>query len=61
MTEPDGEPTIEVGKVGDGVGYCVIVTWPNGGRQFIPRFQSEAEANSWIADKSAQWIAGRNP
>jgi hypothetical protein len=32
------------------------VTWPDGEVEYIPGFQTEAEAKEWIETKSRQWL-----
>lgn len=37
-------------------GYFVRVTWPDGRTMDIDNFVSEAEADKWITEKSAEWF-----
>jgi hypothetical protein len=37
-------------------GWCVSVTLPHGERIQVGRFQTEAKARDWIADKAADWL-----
>ena len=37
-------------------GWCVHVSLPHGHETQIGEFRSEAEARSWIAERSAQWL-----
>ena len=39
-----------------GPGWRVRVTWPDGEVEYIPGFQTEAEAKEWIETKSRQWL-----
>jgi len=45
-------------KSGDG--WYVQVTWDNGRTAQVPNFATEAEAERWIKNDSAQWLAERH-
>ena len=41
--------------------WKIIVVWPNGVKQQINGFTSEAHAQGWITHNSAEWIASNTP
>ena len=41
--------------------WKILVVWPNGLKQQINGFTSEAHARGWIDHNSADWIAGNTP
>ena len=41
----------------DGSGWYVLASWPNGREEQIDGFVTEAEAQTWIRDESAAWLA----
>jgi hypothetical protein len=41
-----------------GLGWYVLVTFPDGEKTQIYDFNTKAEARDWIANKSASWLEG---
>jgi hypothetical protein len=37
--------------------WQVVVTWPNGRKQKVNGFSSEAHARGWIEKGSSEWVA----
>lgn len=48
--------TIEKDKVG--LGECVIAQWPDGRREVVTGFGTKHQAQIWIDQDSARWLAG---
>jgi hypothetical protein len=42
-----------------GSGFHVTVEWPDGGRESIAGFSTQADAARWISRNSAQWLTDR--
>jgi hypothetical protein len=50
--------TFEPAKMQVGLGWYVLVTFPDGEKTQIYDFNTKAEARDWIANKSASWLEG---
>jgi hypothetical protein len=46
--------TVEEDKVG--LGYCVVVQWPNGRRELVSGFGDRFQADHWIQIESQEWL-----
>lgn len=53
-------PKFEIKPLKDHSGFYVLVTWPEGQAEHVNGFQSEAEADAWITNDTATWLA-RHP
>jgi hypothetical protein len=56
MPLPKSPPTFAPRELKVGLGYYVLVTWPDGRPQHINGFKSEAAALAWIESKSQGWL-----
>ncbi|MGA2044288.1 MAG: hypothetical protein ABSG83_13065 [Roseiarcus sp.] len=56
MTERAEVVRFEVILLTLAAGWCVHVLLPHGHETQIGEFRSEAEARTWIAEKSAAWL-----
>lgn len=54
-------PTLTPRQLGFFSDWKIIVVWPNGVKQQINGFSSEAHARGWITHNSAEWIASNTP
>ena len=59
MSNPS--PTLTPRQLGFFSDWKIIVVWPNGVKQQINGFTSEAHAQGWITHNSAEWIASNTP
>lgn len=50
-------PRMEPRAVGFFSDWYVLVTWPNGEKQKVAGFTSEAHARGWIEHDSKTWLA----
>jgi hypothetical protein len=55
-----GVPELELTPLKNGTGYFVLVTWPDGQKEQVEGFSSEAAARTWIEKHSSDWLA-RHP
>jgi hypothetical protein len=54
----DTAPIMQI-RQSDGDGWKVAATWPDGRSEEVGSFESEAQANKWIADKLEEWLDAR--
>jgi len=54
-------PTLTPRQLGFFSDWKVLVVWPNGLKQQINGFTSEAHARGWITHNSSDWIAANTP
>ncbi len=54
-------PTLTPKQLGFFSDWKILVVWPNGAKQQINGFTSEAHAQGWIVHNSAEWIAANTP
>jgi NTP pyrophosphatase (non-canonical NTP hydrolase) len=54
-------PTLTPRQLGFFSDWLVAVVWPNGAKQQVNGFTSEAHARGWITHNSAEWIASNTP
>jgi NTP pyrophosphatase (non-canonical NTP hydrolase) len=54
-------PTLTPKQMGFFSDWKVLVVWPNGVKQQINGFSSEAHAQGWITHNSAEWVAANTP
>jgi hypothetical protein len=55
MIKPD--PTMTPCPLKDASGWYILLTWPDGREEQMDDFTSEEEAQAWIDDESAAWLA----
>jgi hypothetical protein len=56
MAEKNSTPTLKLKRFMDGSGWHVDAEWPNGVTQHVDDFESDSEAQEWIAKKSEAWL-----
>jgi hypothetical protein len=54
----DTEPTLTPAPMKGASGWCVRVRFPDGREKQITRFETQAAAQAWIDNESADWLSG---
>jgi hypothetical protein len=52
------KPSFAIEKDKIGLGKCVIAQWTDGRREVVTGFGTELDAQNWIDQDAAQWLAG---
>ena len=60
MATTKDKPTFQECERKDGLGYYVLVTWPNGMKQQVYDFADREDAQFWIEHDTDAWLA-RHP
>ena len=55
---PEAKPSFTIEKDKIGLGSCVIAMLPDGRREVVTGFGSDDDAQNWIDQDSARWLAG---